>query len=96
MSGNILNLAYTEAFNVVPLCSPVIFLYNLLFHLTKELPISFTARASISSPSHLHHHWNQQQLSQIFLTPLVQHDKFYQYSTVKDHNGALINGFFFK
>ena len=32
MRQNILNLAYAKAFNLVPIGSPVIFLYDLLFH----------------------------------------------------------------
>ena len=59
------HLQYAKAIHVVPLCSPVIFLYNLFFHLrtTNQL---HRESFQITSPSHLHHHWNQQQLSNIF------------------------------
>ena len=67
MSGNILNLAYAKAFDLVPLCSPVTFLYDMLFH----------------------QRTTNQFHRQSFQTSLVQCNKFYEYSTVKDDNGAL-------
>ena len=84
MRRNILNLAYAKAFNLVPLCSPLIFLYSLLFcqRTTSEL---HRQSFQMNSPSHLKHYRNQQQFSHT----LVQHNKFYEYSTVKVNNGAL-------
>ena len=49
MSGNILNLAYAKVINLVLVCSPVIFLYNLLFHQRTTTPISFTATLQAES-----------------------------------------------
>ena len=43
----------------------------------------------MNSPFRLHLHLKQQRFSRIFLTSLVLHNKFYEYSTVKDNNEAL-------
>ena len=65
MSDNILNLAYTMAFNLVPLCSPVIILYNLLFH-QKTTNQLHCQSFQMNSQSDFDHHWNPQRLSYIF------------------------------
>ena len=58
-------LAYAEAFNLVPLCNPMILLYDLLFHqrTTNQLHHQIF---QMNSPSHPHHCSNQQRLSHIF------------------------------